>query len=92
MCCTPGHVGAPPEWHRESADEGPAPVAPARVTGAALAAWARILRPVDFTAAPRLTSTESGQGRALPARQDPELYHPDLPLSCEFNPTGRRPR
>lgn len=68
MCCSPDHLGAPPEWHREAAaeaDERPGEVIPPppRVTAATLAAWARFLgnRPPG----PRPASTEGGQGRAL---------------------------
>lgn len=64
MCCSPDHLGAPPEWRNELAAEGlAAPLPRPRVAAADLDAWARLLGPRPR--GPRPTSTEDGQGRAL---------------------------
>lgn len=65
MCCSPDHLGSPPEWRNELAAEGLAPPLPRpRVTAADLAAWGRLLG--DRPRGPRPVSTEGGQGHAWP--------------------------
>jgi hypothetical protein len=62
VCCEPGHLLAPPEWHREAADQAPA--MHKLSTGAALAVmlWQLVLPAREQ--GPRPVSTERGHGRA----------------------------
>lgn len=73
MCCSPDHVGAPPEWHRELTD-APLPVPVPGITPATLAAWARLLEPRAFIESTAPVSSEGGSGRAVPT-----VHHPPLP-------------
>jgi hypothetical protein len=62
VCCEPGHIGPPPEWYRDAADQAP----PLRrlPSGAALAVmlWQLVLPARE--PGPRPVSTEGGHGRA----------------------------
>lgn len=98
MCCSPDHVGAPPEWYRESAYEdgqGPGITYPGRgVSLATLAAWARLLEPRAFVEQTAPASSEGGSGRALvtshhpppPAAYRPPVSFTELAL---WNPARR---
>jgi hypothetical protein len=63
MCCGPGHLGAPPEWHKELAGDviGDGAAVPVAHT---IAWWRWWLGPPGPRPGPR--STEGGRGRALP--------------------------
>jgi hypothetical protein len=67
MCCSAEHVGPPPEWYRELADE---PIPAPRVSPAeGLAYLAAIIHDKHQRGSGpgrRAVSTEKGQGRALP--------------------------
>jgi hypothetical protein len=70
MCCEPGHLGPPPEWHREAAGEVISEgCRPPRVTAAeGLAALASVIHPGHQRGSGpgrRAVSTEGGHGRAL---------------------------
>lgn len=68
MCCSPDHLGAPPEWHHEAAAEladaqGEVIPPPPWHPPAVLAAWRAYL---GTAPGHRPHSTEGGHGRALP--------------------------
>lgn len=93
MCCQPDHVGPDPEWYADT-DGIPLDYPRTRVSGATLAAWARLLEPraFDYHAAP--VSTEGGTGRALPTTHHPPpppSYRPPVSFTelATWNPTRR---
>lgn len=99
MCCSPDHVGAPPEWHRELADAPvPVPVRGRGVSPATLAAWVRLLEPRAFIESAAPGSTEGGSGRAVPTAYGPpprpHYRHPPPSFTelAAWNPARRAER
>ena len=66
MCCESGHVGAPPEWHKEDAGEVIHEGRWLPTAAQSVAWWRRQFAPPE--PGPRPVSTEGGQGRALLTR------------------------
>lgn len=69
MCCQPGHIGPPPEWYHELADDTPSRrLGPGRMAEGLAALASAIHKDHQRGSGPgrRAVSTEGGQGRAMP--------------------------
>jgi hypothetical protein len=79
MCCTPEHLGPPPEWQREYDGEviSDGLVPPSVSAAEGLNVLASVLHPAHQRGSgpgrgPRPRSTEGGQGRALLSKYAPD--------------------